>query len=103
MTKAKRNISNEIIQEMENAVSFMRGKKARAVVHKVKIPDNIDVKKIRQKLHLSRQKFADKFGFSVRTLQHWEQGDRHPQGPARVLLVLLQRDPVAIASILSAK
>lgn len=56
MAKSKRNIGNEIIQGMEDAVNYMRGKKTRAVVHKIEVPDNIDVKKIRKKLHLSRQK-----------------------------------------------
>jgi len=67
---------------------------------KVEIPDNIDVKKIRKNLNLSRQEFADCFGFSARTLQDWEQGDRRPQGSARVLLLLLQKDPVAIENVL---
>ena len=71
-----------------------------AVVHKVEIPDEIDVKSIREELNLSRQEFADSFGFSARTLQHWEQGDRNPHGPARVLLLLLQREPKIIAKIL---
>lgn len=48
----------------------MRGKKTGAVVHRVEIPDNIDVRMIRKKLHLSRQEFANRFGFSARTLQH---------------------------------
>ena len=96
----KRNIGDEIIQGLEEAVGYMRGKKPRVAVHKVVIPDEINVKAIRQKLKLSRQEFADYFGFSVRTLQHWEQGNRHPQGPAKVLLLLLQRDPVTIAGIL---
>ena len=97
----KRNVGNEIIQGMEDAVKHMRGKKTRAVVHRVEIPDNIDVKKIRKKLHLSRQEFANRFGFSARTLQHWEQGNRRPQGAARVLLLLLQREPETIENILN--
>jgi putative transcriptional regulator len=66
----------------------------------VEIPDEIDVKAIRTRLKLSRQQFADRFGFSSRTLQHWEQGDRHPHGSARVLLLLLQREPSTIEEIL---
>jgi putative transcriptional regulator len=97
---SKRNIGNEIIASLEEAVGYMRGKKTRVAVHKVKIPDKIDVKAIRKKLKLSRQEFSDRFGFSSRTLQHWEQGDRHPQGPARVLLLLLQREPATIEGIL---
>jgi putative transcriptional regulator len=97
----KRNIGDEILQGMEDAISYVRGKKTSAVVHKVEIPDEIDVRLIRENLHLSRQAFADRFGFSSRTLQHWEQGDRNPQGSAKVLLLLLQREPAIIESILS--
>jgi putative transcriptional regulator len=96
----KRNIGDEILQGMEDAISYVRGKKTSAVTHKVEIPDEIDVRSIREKLHLSRQAFADRFGFSARTLQHWEQGDRNPQGAAKVLLLLLQREPAIIESIL---
>ena len=96
----KRNVGNEIIEGMEEAVKYMRGKKTSAVSHKVIIPDEIDIKTIRLKLKLSRQAFADRYGFSMRTLQHWEQGDRHPQGAARVLLLLLQREPKVVEDIL---
>lgn len=96
----KRNIGKEIIKGMEEAIDYMRGKKTRMIIHKVEIPDEIDVRAIREKLKLSRQEFADRFGFSARTLQHWEQGNRHPHGPSRVLLLLLQREPTTIEGIL---
>ena len=96
----KRNIDDEIIQGMTEAIEYIRGNGTGAIVHKVEIPDEIDVKSIREKLNLSRQEFADSFGFSARTLQHWEQGDRNPHGPARILLLLLQREPKIIAKIL---
>lgn len=96
----KRNIGDELIQGVENAIDYMRGKKGCAVTHKLEIPDEIDVRSIRKNLSLSRQEFADRYGFSARTLQHWEQGDRHPHGAAMILLLLLQRDPAAIENIL---
>lgn len=99
----KRNIGNEIIEGLESAIDYMRGKKASGIVHKVEIPDEIDVRSIREKLQLSRQAFADRFGFSSRTLQHWEQGDRNPHGSAKVLLLLLQREPKTIENILANK
>ncbi len=99
MTK-KRNIGDEITAALEDSIKHMRGQKTRAHVHKVKIPDDIDVKTIREKLRLTRQEFADCYGFSIRTLQHWEQGNRHPHGPARILLLLLQREPQIIQNIL---
>lgn len=95
-----RNIGNEIIRGMTEAVEYIRGNKRTAKVHKVEIPNEIDVREIREHLNLSRKEFADSFGFSSRTLQHWEQGDRVPHGSARVLLLLLQRDPAAIAKLL---
>lgn len=96
----KRNIGKELIEGMEEAVEYMRGKKTRVVTHKVKIPDKIDVRSIRKNLNLSRPEFADRYGFSKRTLQHWEQGNRRPQGAAKVLLLLLQREPETIEKIL---
>lgn len=95
-----RNIGDEIMQGMTDAIEYIRGNKINAVVHKIEIPDEIDVRAIREKLNLSRQEFADSFGFSARTLQHWEQGTRTPHGAAKVLLLLLQREPAVIAKIL---
>ncbi len=97
---SKRNIGDELIQGMNEAIDIVKGKKTAAIIHKIDIPEKIDVRKIRARLKLSRTKFAAQFGFSPRTLQHWEQGDRRPQGPARVLLLLLQRDPQTIKHIL---
>ncbi|HAU0213578.1 TPA: helix-turn-helix domain-containing protein [Legionella pneumophila] len=95
-----RNIGQEIIHGMEEAIEYIRGNKGSAKVHKVEIPNEIDVREIRENLNLSRKEFADSFGFSPRTLQHWEQGDRAPHGAAKVLLLLLQREPATIAKIL---
>lgn len=95
-----RNIGNEIIEGMTSAIDYIRGGAREAKINKVEIPNEIDVRTIRETLNLSRKEFADSFGFSSRTLQHWEQGDRVPHGAARVLLLLLQRDPATIAKIL---
>lgn len=92
-----KNLGEELIRGMKEAVSYMRSKKkAHAVVHKVAVPEEIDVRALRLNLHLSRVKFAAKYGFSVRTLQHWEQGDRKPQGAARILLTVLSKNPRAV-------
>jgi putative transcriptional regulator len=37
----------------------------------------------------------------VATLRHWERGDRRPQGPALVLLNLIEREPQAVMRALS--
>jgi putative transcriptional regulator len=59
-----------------------------------------DIKKIREKLHVSQGVFAAYFGISVRTLQEWEQGRRHPTGAARVLLMVIDANPRALEKAL---
>lgn len=100
MIMTNRNIGNEIIQGMTDAIEYIRGNAPSVKINKIEIPNEIDVRGIREKLKLSRKQFADSFGFSSRTLQHWEQGDRVPHGSARILLLLLQREPATIAKIL---
>ena len=55
-----------------------------------------EVKTIRQQYALTQEDFARLFGISVRTLQQWEQGSRHPQGPAKVLLSVIAKNPQAV-------
>jgi len=49
-------------------------------------PQVPDVQALRRKLGLSQSEFAARFGFSVRTVQEWEQGRALPDRPARILL-----------------
>jgi putative transcriptional regulator len=42
---------------------------------------------------LSQSEFARGFGVSVGTLRNWEQHRRQPEGPARVLLTVIRRNP----------
>ncbi|WP_404295119.1 helix-turn-helix domain-containing protein (plasmid) [Microvirga sp. RSM25] len=59
----------------------------------LKIPDAIDVAAVRTKTGLSQATFARRIGVPVGTLRNWEQGRRAPNGPARILLALLDRNP----------
>jgi putative transcriptional regulator len=59
----------------------------------IQIPYAIDVAAIRQKTGLSQAAFALRIGVPVGTIRNWEQSRRAPQGPARVLLSLLDRNP----------
>jgi putative transcriptional regulator len=89
----KVNQADELIQAMSEAVDYMRGQDNGAITHEIRVPDKIDVAKIRKEMGLSRPRFAERFGFRPKTLQHWEQGDRKPSGPARILLAILDKDP----------
>jgi putative transcriptional regulator len=60
----------------------------------------VDVKSIRNKLHLTRLEFANRYGFSVRTLEKWEQGVRTPDGAARAYLVVIDKNHKAVEAAL---
>lgn len=60
-----------------------------------------DVKVIRERLGLSQEAFADRFHLSLRTVQEWEQRRRVPEGPARVLLRVIDREPDAVERALA--
>jgi putative transcriptional regulator len=66
----------------------------------VQVPKTIDVAAIRHKTGLSQAAFASRIGVPVGTVRNWEQGHRFPQGPARVLLALLDRNPLIVEEIL---
>ncbi|MBM3566383.1 MAG: helix-turn-helix domain-containing protein [Alphaproteobacteria bacterium] len=56
----------------------------------------IDVSAIRAKTGLSQDRFARAFQISPHTLRNWEQGRRVPDGPARALLLAIDRAPGAV-------
>jgi len=62
----------------------------------------MDIKEIRHQLNKSQREFALMIGVSVGTLQNWEQGRRHPVGPARALLKVAAEKPEAVQEALGA-
>jgi putative transcriptional regulator len=62
-----------------------------------------DVRAIRRKLGLSQKEFAGRFGFSVRTVQEWEQGRAVPDRPARILLRVIEKSPKVVERAVAAR
>jgi putative transcriptional regulator len=89
MTKAKRNIGQEILEGLRE---IKRGEHGRVT----NVPD---VASIREKTGLTQARFAALLGVSVRTLQDWEQGRRAPSGAARTLLIVAHRNPRALLDV----
>lgn len=94
---------HKIIAGLRDAISYAKGDPVKARVTTFNVPDTIDVKKVRDNLNMSQAEFAMKFGFSLGTLRQWEQGRRHPDGAARVLLTVIKRDPKAVNSALKSE
>ena len=81
---------NELLASVEQMDDIIKGKAKPS--RSFEFPDP-EVRKIREKTGLSQSHFATMIGVSKRTLENWEQGRRHPTGPARALLQIVNADP----------
>jgi putative transcriptional regulator len=85
----------KIMAGLDDALAYADGDTLRGTEHRVKAAD-VDITHLREKLGLSQDRFAALFGLSPRTVRNWEQGVRHPEGPARILLQVIDREPEAV-------
>jgi putative transcriptional regulator len=58
------------------------------------------VRIIRRALGLSQEEFATRFHIPLGTLRDWEQGRKAPDAAARAYLVVIGRNPSAVAEAL---
>lgn len=92
-------IGKSILKGAREALDHARSQKTEG--YKVHVPEEIDVKNIRAKLHMNQREFAQKFGLTVNAVRNWEQHRRTPVGPARVLLTLIDKMPEDVKNALS--
>lgn len=88
-----------IEQGLKEALAHARGATV-ATVHEIELPEP-DVQAIRARTGLSQTEFARSIGVKKGTLLNWEQRRRSPDGPARVLLALIARDPQIVQRTLA--
>jgi putative transcriptional regulator len=94
------NAFNSIKQGLAEAVKHAKTKDAKDSDVKLYQPHAVNVSDLRQRLSLTQEQFAARFGFSVATLRHWERGDRSPSGASLVLLNVIDRNPTAVLQAL---
>lgn len=92
-------VADSIRRGLNEALAYAEGK-ADESAYRVHVPEQIDVKAIRARLDMTQEEFAGRFGFSVNTLRHWEQGSRQPEGPTRAYLLVIDRAPQAVQDAL---
>ncbi len=88
-----------IMQGLNEALDHAKGKEIGAAVRQVKVP-TVDVAAIRASTGLSQSAFARSIGVAKGTLLNWEQGRRHPTGPAQVLLAMIEKRPSLVSELL---
>ncbi len=53
----------------------------------------VDVKRLRERLGLTQEQFALRYGLELAALRNWEHGRREPDAAARSYLAVIERDP----------
>lgn len=64
-------------------------------------PRKVDIRALRERMGISQEAFAGRYGLDVSTLRNWEQGRTEPDGPAAVLLQLIDRNPDEVVKLLA--
>jgi putative transcriptional regulator len=80
----------ELLESVREGGAILRGDKTAERVFVIEAPD---VQEVRRSFGMTQAEFARMLGISIDTLQNWEQGRRHPVGPARVLLQVAAKHP----------
>lgn len=87
---------NELLESVREGGAILRGEKEASRTFVFESPD---VRDIRERYQLSQSEFATFLGISVKTVQNWEQGRRHPRGTARVLLQVAAKHPEVVWNV----
>jgi DNA-binding transcriptional regulator YiaG len=93
VTVALPNVQDPAMLEKQLAELGVRAERRR--------PPEVDVRGVREGYGLTQEEFALRFGLDLATLRNWEQGRTRPDGPARVLLKVIEQHPRAVEDALS--
>jgi putative transcriptional regulator len=61
------------------------------------------VRQVRKRCGLTQAAFAARIEVPIETVRNWEQGKRHPRGPARALLRLIDSAPDTAFAVLGGR
>jgi putative transcriptional regulator len=97
----RKNVSNELLESMEEMLAVVQGKVKPARVTTFKPSIALEIRKIRVGMGLSRAEFARRYALDARALQDWEQGRRRPDRAARAYLKVIAKKPKAVEQALA--
>jgi DNA-binding transcriptional regulator YiaG len=88
----------QMMDGLNDVEAFLAGEQEGFKAH---VPQEVDVKAIRNRLGMTQARFSGTFGFSLDAIKHWEGGLRTPEAPACTLLTVIDRNLAAVLTTLN--
>ena len=90
----------ELEESAKEILAHVRGE-TKLSVRRIVIPDDVDVRRVRNQTGMSQGEFARAFCINPRTLQEWEQGRRKPDATTRAYLAVIAKNRRAVLDALA--
>jgi putative transcriptional regulator len=91
----------ELLESANEALEHARGKRELRTTELPPAPRPVDgrgIKRLRARLKMSQAVFARYLNVSTKLVQAWEADRRQPDGPALLLVRLVERNPAVVLS-----
>ncbi|HEY5238678.1 MAG TPA: hypothetical protein VIJ62_09890 [Rhizomicrobium sp.] len=99
--RKKKSVFEGVMAGAKEALAYAKGE-ADLSQYKVHIPEDLNVKAIRQATGLTQEAFALRYGFNLGRLRDLEQKRTHPDSVVRAYLLVIQKNPKAVSKALAA-
>jgi putative transcriptional regulator len=93
-------LGKKLIAAANEGIAIARGT-ADPTSYRLHVPAEIDVRAMRQKLGMTQEVFAARYGLTLARLRDWEQGRSAPDGAVRAYLKVIEKEPEAVARALA--
>jgi putative transcriptional regulator len=87
-------------QSAREILAHVKGEKT-LPTRRVVLPNEVDVRRVRERARMSQSEFASAFCINPRTLQEWEQGRRKPDATTRAYLAVIAKNREAVLKALA--
>ena len=99
MTSKRTRFGLELERSAKEILAHVKGEKI-LPTRRIVLPDEVDVRRIREEARMSQSEFARAFCINPRTLQEWEQGRRKPDATTRAYLAVIAKNRKAVLKAL---
>ncbi|MGB7763215.1 MAG: helix-turn-helix domain-containing protein [Bryobacteraceae bacterium] len=99
-TDRRTKLGMALEQSAKEILAHVKGD-AKLPTRRVVLPEDVDVKRIRNQARMSQAEFARAFCINPRTLQEWEQGRRKPDATTRAYLAVIGKNRAAVLEALA--